>query len=317
MNTNATGAPRAVPDASFDTILVPLDGSIRAQQAIPVAEQLARATASEVLLVRVVSVTRWNSAGGGSLFWPSPSPYDAALASEREAAQAYLLRAASMLDVSQVWVKTLTVEGEPAARLLEMASGPHIGVVVLASHGRTGLSRLALGSVADHLVQRGRVPVMVVHVSGDDHHPTHLKHALVPLDGSPLAETALPMLLRLVGRIVHTVTLVRVVDPDWPAAEASEAQDYLEKARKRLIAQSGEQNCTVDVDVRYGQVAEQILRRSEQDCDVIMMATHRRSGLMRWALGSVVEHILQDAKIPVLLVPEPLGAQTPSDGDER
>jgi nucleotide-binding universal stress UspA family protein len=134
---------------------------------------------------------------------------------------------------------------------------------------------------------------------------------LVTLDQSDLAEKALPHAVALAKAFkstVHLVSVVPVVDADamhaagvavdWDAQIAS-AREYMAAMRKRVMTEGVE----TEWDVCQGNVAEEILRYCEQqECDLIVMCTHGRSGLGRWVYGSIADRVLRHAAVPVLLV---------------
>jgi nucleotide-binding universal stress UspA family protein len=113
------------------------------------------------------------------------------------------------------------------------------------------------------------------------------------------------MVRLLAGAPLRRATLVRVVDPDLPAGETQAARSYLQAARERLDAELAGRGCAVDDLVLYGRAEEQILERSQDGYDLLIVSTHGRTGPARWALGSVADRVLQGARIPVLLTRAP------------
>jgi nucleotide-binding universal stress UspA family protein len=285
------------PSLGFGTILVPLDGSELAERALPAAERVARATDSTLLLASVVRLSHWNETRLGYLL--APELYRQTLDAEVEGTRAYIRRIEGEVRGRGLRVGSQVLRGEPVQALIDLDADPPVGLVVLASHGRAGLARFAVGSVADRLMRHGLSPTLIVHPIGEDSRTARLERALVPLDGSALAELALGMVRALAGRVLHAVTLVRVVDPDLHAGETAEAQCYLDEVRGRLAAELA--GCVVESRIVYGRTAEQILANSE-DHDVVIMATRGHSGVTRWALGSVADRVLQQVRIPLLLV---------------
>jgi nucleotide-binding universal stress UspA family protein len=200
----------------YQRILVPLDGSARAERAVPTAARLARASAGAVMLVRVATV----HLGYG------PSPYAApvgsvALESDDHEAEGYLKQIAGGAALSGVPTETTMLTGPVAATLLTAVQSHHADVVVMSSHGRRGISRWALGSVAEKVARHTTVPVLVLRDAGPapigpgpgTERPLRL---LVPLDGSPLAEAALVPAAQLAAALAApaqgALHLVRVVD---------------------------------------------------------------------------------------------------------
>jgi len=296
---------RQVP--SVHTILVPLDGSERAERALPIAERLAATLGSTLLLVQIIepTVTFRNLTGEVIL----PQVYQQIAETQDEATSRYLTGLAMQARQHGRQVKTRGLRGQPAPTLLELEESEHVDLVVMASHGFGGVKRFALGSVADRIIRHGNVPVLVVRPWGDEQRYLGLTRTLVPLDGSETAEAALGMVRQLAGRIVQRVTLVRVVDPDWPAGETATARSYLQTTCERLAAELAERGCALDELLLYGRPEEQILERSQDGYDLLVLSTHGYTGPARWALGSIADRVLQGAHIPVLLVRAPKEAR--------
>jgi nucleotide-binding universal stress UspA family protein len=298
MSTNPT---------EWHKIIVPLDGSELAERAVPVAAHLARATESALVLVQVIPTLHW------MYLPPEPVPASASLQQiledQEHAARHYLDHLADTLRAEGLRVETLVTQGEPASTLIDLGPQTQAGLVVMASHGRTGMARFTLGSVADRVLRHGHVPVLLVRAFGEDRRNTRLEHALVPLDGSRLAEQALEMAAWLAGVVLRQVTLVRVVDPESRTGETNEAQVYLDDVRARLAERLRGRACAIDTTILYGRAAEQIIERSEHDCDLVLMATHGRTGATRWGYGSVADRVLRGMRAPLLLVRAQIGAE--------
>lgn len=278
-------------------ILVPLDGSELAERALPVAQRLAGALRRPLLLLRVIAVTNWAYLPPGAVF--PPETYEHLLHDEDRAADQYLREAAERAGgVAQI----RTLRGDPASAIIDVARERPGTLIVMASHGRTGLARFVMGSVADRVVTYGRVPTLLVHPFGDAATQAQLERALVPLDGSETAERALPIVEMLAGDPLRQVTLVQVVDPDRRAGETEKAQQYLEAARQRLEGRLAGRAGMVATTLLYGRVDEQITEYAAREGDLIIMGTHGRSGIDRWAYGSVASKVLHGAKTPLLLV---------------
>ncbi len=195
----------------FARILVPLDGSARAEQAIPEAARLARATQGTIILVQAVAPPPQYPA----TYVPvEPLPYTA-YESLQEEAKVYLARVAHTDLLSGIRVESYASVGSAALQILEVATAHSADLIVMSSHGRTGLARWVLGSVAQHIVRHADVPVLVVRqhetpmeratteAAGTATRPVPSSAAappaagttpvriLVPLDGSQVAEAVL------------------------------------------------------------------------------------------------------------------------------
>src|SRR5918911_1310166 len=274
----------------FQQIMVPLDGSELAERALPCAEQLGVATGATLHLVHAVELVPPPTVGFALAYMPGRIHGDL-VAQETQQATAYLDKMRERVAASGVHVRTEQMLGIAAATLLDYERDAGIDLVVMCSHGRTGLARFALGSVAEHLLRHGTAPVLLVRPFGD---PVSLEHAVVPLDGSERAEKALQVVNGLAPDVVREVTLVRVIEgPE----QRSEAENYLAEAAQQL--QVDHLACRQQVE--RGNAAQVILDVAGTD-KLVVMATHGRSGLTRWALGSVADRVAHGGVGAVLLV---------------
>jgi nucleotide-binding universal stress UspA family protein len=307
-------------------IMVPLDGSTFAEHAIPAALGVAEASDAHLHLVQVHELP----------FVPT-SPelmvaYDAGQderlrAQERE----YLLGIANRLaDQRGLSVRTELVDGQPPVALATYARDADIDLVVMTTHGRSGLSRAWLGSVADGVVRRSGVPVLLLRPHADEaelEQPVRPQHVLIPLDGSALSRGVVDAAVSLGALSKARYTLVRVVLP-VPLIRRSLDTDLdpfheqnLEEAKadlERAAAPLRERGFDVEIAAVSGAVpAATILEfAQERVVDLIAMATHGRGGWSRIALGSVADKVLRGASVPVLVVrPGPSNHETRATQD--
>lgn len=281
-------------------MLVPLDGSGLAERALPAAERVAHATNSGLVLVRVVPLTAWAFAEGDAII--SGEIYQPILESEEREAIAYLDRVADGLRARGLTVQIQLARGEAAEALLDLESRLHIGIVVMTTHGRTGIPRLALGSVADRLARDGKAPVLIVRPFQDEGRAQAFERALVPLDGSSRAEAALDAALPLAGRLVRQITLARSVDPTAGADAVAEARRYLEEQRLRAAERIADASCAIEYAVLQGDPASQLIAHARREEELVILATRGHTGVKRLALGSVADRMLHQADVPLLLV---------------
>lgn len=315
----------------YKRILVPLDGSIRAERAITVAGRIAQASGGSVILARVVSKR--------SGLWPSVAPQTTLvqqiLADDLAEAEGYLSVAAASPDLQGVATETLVRFGPTVASILAVADSAQADLIVLCSHGYTGITRRIMGSVAEKLAREAPVPVLVLREGGPTpgaaYPDTHPLRALIPLDGSADAKAALEPAAYLVAALAGSASgelhLVRVVQPVGASSDeggmlttSQKARGYLsataEHIREGLVAPAvAQHNLAVSWSVAVDSyVAEKLIRVAENseaieeggalaDFDVIALATHGRDGWQRWVMGSVTEHILLGTKLPLLIVP--------------
>jgi len=162
---------------TYQRILVPLDGSERAAAALPHAEVLAKLTNARVILLQVIPSTAMlvseSTVAAPGMGLPAVDPFlastqyesvEAALAQE---AQTMLDTAAAPLQANGVQTETVVLRGAPADGILTYAGDSHVDLIVMSTHGRTGLARLVFGSVAESVLHRSTCPVLLVRVAGE------------------------------------------------------------------------------------------------------------------------------------------------------
>jgi nucleotide-binding universal stress UspA family protein len=310
----------------FKRIVVPLDGSKRAECALPVAVALARARLGSVLLVRVTTPEALDgiSTEGTPV---APDVFEA----ERAEVTAYLDLLASQEMFKDVQTAVRAVEGIPAEAILEAAASMPADLIVMSSRGRSGFTRWLLGSVTQKVARHSMVPVLVVPDEGEegaalsDHRAARV---LVALDGSRLSEEALlpaaQLSAALSAPLIGSLHLLRVVQV--PARFEDSQGDAFNRAQEQAIREAMTYLSRLEREIhsaalaRYGlhvvasveagaDVADTLLRVAERGgregsptCEVMALATHGRSGLSRWVMGSVAERVLGATRLPLLIV---------------
>jgi len=281
-------------------ILAPTDGSPESDRALPVIENLAAAQDAEVLLVQVVDFP--TLVDNDDLVWGDA--YQQLLDATSQAARENLARLAAHFDAKSIRASATLLRGTASISLLNFEKEHQVDLVVIATHGRSGVTRFALGSVADRLVREGSAPVIVVRGVPADR---RLAKALLMLDGSGVAEEALPIVKELAGRPLRVVKLFRVVqDP----GDRSAAAHYLETIEADLMREGFKTEIAVDT----GDPAL-LVRRAAEDTDLVVLCTHGRGGFDRIRHGSVAERVVREAEKPVLLARA--GVHRPSERRER
>ncbi|MBM2809709.1 MAG: universal stress protein [Chloroflexi bacterium] len=277
-----------------DRIMVPVDGSELSERAIPLAELLARTNNAEICLVRAFEPLNIPPYEPSALI--SPETTDELRRQVREHARAALDRLKSQVEQHGVRVKAELLQladGSPASTLLDYEQTSGVDIVAMATHGRTGLARFALGSVADRILREGSKPVLLIRPLTEQ--PKEMGVALLPLDGSEVGERAIKMAEALAGRPLRSVRLLQAIEK---FQERSAAMDYLQSVADRLAAAGLE--TTVYVSVGEGPV--EAIRTHVADADIVVMATHGRGGIDRMRHGSVAEAAARELQHPVLLV---------------
>lgn len=306
------------------TIIVPLAGAEAVtglcESAIPVAHALAKRTGASVTLVSVVFAAVADLPDGEGL--PAGERHGREAFRERCAERAAFLDHCAA-QIHGTSVETVVRVGDPAREILALAGETTDPLIVMSTHGRRGLRRVLLGSVAFQVVRDAACPVVVVPppVDGATANSLAIERVLVPLDQSPVAEAALTHGLAALGDGPLEVVLAEVIEPlarrggmverEYQRLATATARDYLGEVSVRMLARGHR----VEIDVRFGHPGRRIADVvADYDIDLIVMATRGRSGLGRVVLGSVAEDVLRAATTPVLLVgPGLLGRATPSD----
>jgi nucleotide-binding universal stress UspA family protein len=302
-------------------ILVPLDGSTLAEEALPHAVRMARDMHCGLTLLRAVP-PRLNVTATPFGLQPREE-HVAYWDSAHLAAQDYLCEVAHRLyDSERIEACKRVVDGDPATGIVVYAEArPDVTMIVMSTHGRSGIGRWVLGSVAERVVRHAPVPLFLVRARrpGDpepEPAPGPYRTLLVPHDGSILADQALVEVRRLAAsNRVRVVLVLALPQPDDKAYFADAVQsDNMVQARQaevsRLISQIGKtaellraEGLRVDTRIELGRPADVILRGAhEERADAIVMATHGRGGARRPWIGSVAMKVVQGAWLPVLLV---------------
>lgn len=295
-------------------ILVPLDGSPLAEQVLPCAITLCRALGSELLLFGAVSIPSDTE----EILAKAGVRADALLEELKTEADEHLRKVVNHLRERGLEARHVIQYGPAPESIVGFAEQMDVGQIVMATHGYNGPNRWTHGSVAERVLQSASVPVLLVRakeeVSKGIPEASPCRRILVPLDGSKMAEQVLPAVAPIARALGCELKLFQV-----PIANASGslvngwylpfqagfetadqvAQDCLE----RLATDLRNQGIETSTATWAGPVAESIIDYAEvSDADLIAMCTHGRTGLARWALGSVADRVLRASDKPILLV---------------
>ncbi|MCS7255077.1 MAG: universal stress protein [Thermomicrobium sp.] len=293
------------------TVLAAHDGSTVADTVLPAAALMARLFSAPVVVVRVLETMRpFYDPTRGEVVWLAAD--EPRLEIPAEALLADQLDALARSDVTPRAVVRLGTAVEELLAEVQQWPDP---LLVVASHGRGGLGRAVLGSVTDRVVRAGVCPVLVVRASGAPFE--RLTHILVPLDGSPAAERALPYAVVLARKAGACLTLVRVAEThrellvefrgrrlaagvaERMAGLEREASAYLEAVRAQLPSAISVRTLTVSGDPKRQLVT--VVERERPD--LVVLTTHGHGGVQRWLIGSVTERLLTTTRVPLLVVP--------------
>jgi nucleotide-binding universal stress UspA family protein len=301
-------------------ILVPLDGSAVAEEAIAYARALLP-NGGEAALLRVVpDLDPLLSELLGTL----ASPPDGGRDPELAAARAALDKApAGVHEPNLRWTAEAT-RGDPAETIVRYAATIDADLIAMTTHGRGAVGRAIFGSVADRVARSSSIPVLLARprAAGAPAVP-EFRRIVVPLDGSERAEAALPVAADLAGALGIPIRLMRVVDTAMTVAQLSgigfpgapisaescqqaladvreDARQSLAAATARLTEAGLQATWAVVEGSPYFAIAD-----ATEPGDLLVLTSHGRGGVLRWALGSVAEKLVREAPVPVVLAPSP------------
>lgn len=287
------------------TILVPLDGSAQGEQALPLAVSIARAAKAELKLVHVIPP-------GNDSAHPVPPT-----------SQHYLdLVTWRLKQMDGLTVVTCALlHGPVAETLAECAAGMAADLIVMTTHGRGPISRFWLGSVADRLMRRSTVPLLLLRpAEGQNPSEAALGHGfrrvLIALDGTSASEAAVAPAIALGNLFGATYALLRVVEPmpivvgdgmtAMPSAyDAQLFEEVVKQADANLAEVAGrmrEGGLMVATHKVIGDSPARAILEAAKAADLTVLATHGRGGAARFFLGSVADKVIRGSESPVLLV---------------
>ena len=308
----------------YSKIIVPLDGSELSEQSLPYARLVARSLAAPIELVQAFDFMAPRVLG-------AHANHEVAGRLERSAmrrSQDYLASVAEPLVANGHSVSYTALHGAPAEAVVSAASADPSALVVMSTHGRGGIARWVMGSVTDKVLHMMPNPMLIVRatVTGPASPQSSVQTVVVPLDGSPLAELALPHAISIAAALGSGITLLRVtptedyyryqltVTPDMASIPdfdgvsateltASDARDgaaYLADVENRLTTDHAQ---GVVADHRQHQnVAQAIIAKTGEQPALVVMTTHGRSGVGRVVLGSITDRVVRHSNVPVLVI---------------
>lgn len=285
---------------------MPTDGSSHSRRAADHALTLGRAFDATVRAVSVVDVQGaagvFGAGGVGSEFRDQ-------LTDEANAALDAVRERADDADL-----ETAVLDGDPATAILDDAVDCDADLVVMGTHGRTGIHRYVAGSVTEQVVRRAPVPVLTAHAYDDDDGPApepgRFDRVLLPTDRSPAAEASVPHAIAFAEIADAEVNVLNVVDVSNTTGGATVAVDPSdefheagEAATERIADRVREAGLSATTTVVDGFPARDVLSYADDNpVDLIVMGTHGRTGVSRFLLGSTTERAIRHADAPVLAV---------------
>jgi len=283
-------------------ILVPLDGSGEAESVLPYLKDLAPRFGSHVHILGVGIGNKTRRVN--------------------RLREDYINRIANDLKGNNIKAEAVIRYGTAADKILDFTTENEIDLIIMATHGRSGITRWWMGSVAEKVISEAKAPVLLVRSkrpskTGAAGKPKFLHKVLAPLDGSDIGEAALPYAEILATNSGASISLLQVVSPpgtveaslvggpDWRKfvkAMYDAGEDYLKNIAERL----SDKEIKSTYEVITGDPADKIVEYADdKKASLIAMSTHGRTGLTRWVLGSIADKVLHGARIPILIVRSP------------
>lgn len=294
---------------NIDTILFPTDFSPVAEDAFAHATHLALQTGATVYVFNVVTPGTGDGSNPMDFLPVRPVKGDAVDGAEPQRME---VRTATQEQGTVPVVYTQTESASPETAIVEHATEHDVDLVVMGTHGRKGMDRLLSGSVAEEVVRQAPCPVFTVLAQDEDAPQTPIDRILVPVDlseQSPLVVEHAAALGEAYGApldLLHVVEEAAFpsaygVDPLSPTQP--DVQERAQEALEALAAEIEDADVAVRTHVLAGYAARDIVDfASEQAADLIVMATHGRTGLQRFLIGSVTEKVVRSASCPVFTV---------------
>ncbi len=298
----------------FQKILVPLDGSALSEQTLGYAAAIAKAASGSLILLHVVDTAALEQTGQ---MWVELPSLKQIVDEEIARAETYLQSVKQRLEAQGLKVETHTGIGPPASVIESVVAEVKPDLVAMSTHGRGGVARMVLGSVADKVIHDTVVPLLLYRPTEGTPATAAIKNIIVPLDGSTLAEQSLPVAEDFAKAFNAGITLFRAVSTytfafaepyPYGGAEVSvelleaieqEADDYVNTQATALRAKG----FVVDPKRMLGDPATLLVDLAHDTADSLTVITsHGRSGVVRTILGSVADRVVRNSGRPVLVV---------------
>ena len=300
----------------FKHILVPLDGSTLAESVLPAADFLGQVLRAKITLIHIIEQDA------------PPSVHGERHLTSMEEAEPYLAELARRAFSSEVSVEFhvhTAATSDVARGIVEHQHELTPDLIVMCTHGRSGVRDLLFGRIAQQVVASGRTPVMLMRPGGvAKERPFSCHTLLAPTDGTPKHERGLSVAFRLAratGSRLHLLAAVRTMGtlagrhattgrfmPGTTQAVLELAQDELEAYLQRQVAGFQAQGVSVSAEAGRGDPASVIAETAAAcDADIIVLGTHGKAGIEAFWAHSVAAAVLAKTRRPLLLVPVKMG----------
>ena len=299
----------------YKTALVPLDGSELAEVVFNYARELAGRLGIDLILLHVYSPDEAESE-------PMRRTYiERAAETIKHTSEEAREKAGIKYGDKPVKVTAHLSAGYPPDEILKYADANEVDLILMATHGRTGIKRWTMGSVADKVLRASKVPVWLVRAGVpeeivQDKWPT--RRILALLDGSEVSEAILPHVEAVAKQrnaeqvevILLTVSEPALLPSYYPATVPLNWEDHVERIRRaddeylsKIEKRLKDTGLNVRREVIAGKAADVVVDYvNNNSINLIVMSTHGRSGIGRWVFGSVAEKVLLGVTSPILLV---------------
>lgn len=285
----------------LEKILIPLDGSKLGEAALGPGEELTWAFGSELQLLGIC---------------------DRADEKHRRLMQAYLEKksneAGRGVSETPLNIRAVVLDGEPASRIIEYARQERVDLLILVSHGHSGLMPWTMGGTANRVVHGSSVPVLLLRAAGlkkRGPQKSIFSKMLLPLDGSATGETALPLVSEIAAQLKAEVCLLSVVESGqrvhtiggldfirFPEQQVEKMKQELAAYLDGAVRKLRDRGITARGELRSGQAADEIIKFAQASgARLVAMSSHGKSGLREWVFGSVSNKVLHAGKTPLLL----------------
>lgn len=273
-------------DTPSRRLLVPLDGSALAERTLGIVRAIARRSPCEITLLNVLNERE-------------PIPDAARYLDECRRA---------LEETTDAVVRYHLMEGDAAERIVGFAEDHRSSLIVMATHGRTGIGRLVRGSVTEAVLRRASAPVLAANPSALDAVDSSFRKIFVAIEGAATPPDVLPVVMDMAKTFGASVTLFYAIEPvvaemGEPALALlgptpAEAAAWLEPHRAKLASEG----IDARVKIATGPAASAILATAAlEDADLVALTTHGRNGIERFLWGSVAEDVLRRCRRPVLI----------------
>jgi nucleotide-binding universal stress UspA family protein len=304
----------------YKKILIPLDTSKLSEIALPYAEELAVKLGSELILLHVGTLADGADKSDHSVYLRNITAK-----TERKINRSPALLTGAKVKVTSAILGSPGIITNPPEEILDYAEKENISLIIMASHGRTGIRRWALGSTANKVAKAARCPLLLIRAGTVVPRKVSLGKILVPLDGSQPSEAVLPYIETLASRLKSRVSLLNIVEPLYHVYPYSEGLGYYgsagvvrmpyteeemkptksvaEKYMKDINDKLSFKGVKTSYEIRIGSPGEEIIKaEAEMHPHLVAMSTHGHSGFGRFDHGSVADKVLHAGSTPLLLV---------------